>query len=147
MERAKDYCGRKPNHKGDHRTRKSMEDNRLRLTDRRRGTRLRDDPAARARWNRKYRLSQYGITQKQFDWLLEVQNYDCAMGGEPFTEDSPIYVGHDHGCCPDEKKSCGKCIRGLLCRNCNTALGHIERKLRQAQAYVASPPGKLLPAA
>ena len=33
-----------------------------------------------------------------------------------------IAVDHDHSCCPD-KNTCGKCIRGVLCRRCNTAEG------------------------
>jgi hypothetical protein len=82
-----------------------------------------------------------------FDRLLEAQGHACAMGGEPFTEDSMIFVDHDHACCPKEKSSCGSCVRGLLCLSCNTALGHIERKGDLARAYLAAPPGRLLSAA
>jgi hypothetical protein len=32
------------------------------------------------------------------------------------------HVDHDHTCCPG-KKSCGKCIRGFLCRACNSFIG------------------------
>jgi hypothetical protein len=115
--------------------------------ERRAGTRGSEDKATRAQWHKAYRLKRYNITQKQFDWLLEAQQYACAMGGEPFTEGSAICIDHDHACCPDEKRSCGKCIRGLLCLDCNTTLGKIERKLKMAQAYMAAPPGKMLPAA
>jgi hypothetical protein len=59
---------------------------------------------------------------------------------QPFTDDSVICVDHDHSCCPAEKQSCGKCIRGLLCLDCNTTLGKIERKLDMAQVYLAAPP-------
>jgi hypothetical protein len=58
------------------------------------------------------------------------------MGGEPFTEASVICVDHDHACCPDSMKSCGKCVRGLLCSGCNRALGIVERKGEQAQRYL-----------
>jgi len=143
MERAKEYCGRKPNHRGDHRRRSSLTDSRPRKTARRIGVRV-PDKRLRAK---AYRLSRYGITQKQFDRLLEVQDYACGMCFEPFPEDSVICVDHDHAHCPDEKRSCGKCIRGLLCLDCNTTLGKIERKLKMAQAYMAAPPGKMLPAA
>lgn len=34
-------------------------------------------------------------------------------------------VDHDHGCCSGDK-SCGTCVRGLLCTACNVSLGHIE---------------------
>jgi hypothetical protein len=54
-----------------------------------------------------------------------------------------LCVDHDQACCPDEKRSCGNCIRGLLCLAGNTALGHIERKLGLAQAYLAAPPAKV----
>lgn len=148
MPRRQAPCARILGHKGDCRTAEALADPRSRKTARRKGVRARararPDPEARRRWVRKHKLTRYGLTQQQFDWLLEVQQNACAMGGEPFTENSQIFVDHDHACCPGEKMSCGKCVRGLLCLSCNTALGQIERKAGLARAYLAAPPGRLL---
>lgn len=38
-----------------------------------------------------------------------------------------LAVDHDHRCCPG-KKSCGRCIRKLLCLSCNIAVGIIEKR-------------------
>jgi hypothetical protein len=143
MPRARDYCARKPDHQAECRTAKALEDHREAKTERRRGTRGADDLATRQRWRKTHRLRRYGLTQQAFDHLLEVQAYACGMCGDPFLENTPIYIDHDHNCCPAERKSCGNCVRGLLCLSCNAALGHIEKKLGLAQAYLAAPPAKI----
>lgn len=72
--------------------------------------------------------------------LLEIQGYACAMCYEPFEAGQPIFIDHDHACCPGEKRSCGRCVRGLLDLSCNTALGVIERKYAMARAYLDNLP-------
>jgi hypothetical protein len=101
------------------------------------------DPAAKRRWNQAHKLVRYGLTREQFGRLLVIQQNACAMCHIGFEEDQPIFIDHDHACCPDEKSSCGKCVRGLLCLSCNTALGLIERKYELARAYLDSPPVQL----
>jgi hypothetical protein len=143
MPRAQTTCGRKPLHNGDCRKAETLREHRQRLTDRRRGQ-IRSTPEARARWARKHKLKRYGLTQALFDALLEQQGHACAMCRESFADGQPIFIDHDHACCPDEKSSRGKCVRGLLCLGCNTALGHIERKYDMARAYLDSPPWQLV---
>ncbi len=61
---------------------------------------------------------KYGLTYQQYqDLLLQ----GCGVCGA--TE--LLHVDHDHECCPG-KNSCGKCIRGALCRRHNMALGAFE---------------------
>jgi hypothetical protein len=144
MPRKQASCARIIGHKGDCRTAEALAGQQGPADRPPEGSQVRDDPEARRRWGRKHKLTRYGLTQKQFDWLLEVQQYACAMGGEAFTESTQIFVDHDHACCPGERQSCGRCVRGLLCLSCNTALGQIERKAGLARAYLAAPPGRLL---
>jgi hypothetical protein len=86
------------------------------------------------------KLKRYGLTQETFDRLLEKQGYACGMCHEPFGEEQPVFIDHDHtlGCHPGEKQACDKCRRGLLCLRCNTALGYIERHGELARAYLGS---------
>jgi hypothetical protein len=47
---------------------------------------------------------------------------------------SPLVVDHDHACCAAGKRSCGSCVRGLICRGCNSAAGHVYDSPRVARA-------------
>ena len=100
----------------------------------------RESPESRKKSNRKYRISSYGLTQEMFDLLLEEQQNACGMCHEPFEERQLIHVDHDHACCQRKNRSCGRCIRGLLCHTCNIALGYIERRYAMARTYLDSPP-------
>src|SRR5579863_1692222 len=85
------------------------------------------NPAHRER-QRWYQIRyQHGLTKEQFFELLAAQGNGCAIcrrpepGGQGFW-----HVDHVHACCPTSngrKKSCGRCVRGLLCAPCNMALG------------------------
>lgn len=80
------------------------------------------DELARRRFER--RLARYNLTEFQFFAFLEVQQWRCACGDELTVED--LHIDHDHKCCSRKNRSCGKCVRGLLCQNCNIALGNLK---------------------
>lgn len=84
----------------------------------------------------------YGLTPEQYDELLEAQGGACALSGCPATAEDQgqlLSVDHDHACCPGWR-SCGACVRGLLCWSCNALLGHAHddpELLRGAIAYLS----------
>lgn len=49
-----------------------------------------------------------------------------------------LHIDHSHDCC-DKKASCGKCLRGLLCWECNHQLGRLEELLKQADKVTPNP--------
>ena len=69
---------------------------------------------------------QYHMSREQYEALLAKQNGGCAICGGQNADHRKLAVDHDHNCCPGEKRSCGKCIRGLLCSRCNHCLGHAK---------------------
>lgn len=90
------------------------------------------NPERRKLTSRKCELNtKYRMTLNQYDTMLADQDGRClicnrvetslANGGEV----RRLTVDHDHACCPG-KRSCGKCIRGLLCNRCNHAIGKLE---------------------
>ena len=136
MPRKQTHCARTPNHGGPCATPESMQRARHRQAEWERVNGKRQYPATKRRFNQVYKLFRYGLTQDGFDSLLERQGYACGMCRQPFGDQQTICIDHDHNCCLDEKRSCGKCVRGLLCLSCNTALGQIERKYALAKAYL-----------
>lgn len=70
---------------------------------------------------------RYGITPEEYDALLAEQGGGCAICDRtPEENGRRLAIDHDHACCPDRRRTCGQCIRGLLCTPCNNRLGVIE---------------------
>ncbi len=84
---------------------------------------------ARRQKRRRSQMYKYGITVERYDEMLAAQHGVCAICGKPpsgkGTSGQSLHVDHDHSCCPGTK-SCGECVRGLLCSNCNMAVGLLK---------------------
>lgn len=84
-------------------------------------------------------LRRMGITAADYDRLLAEQGGRCAICGATEEDNGrALCVDHDHRCCP-KNRSCGECVRGLLCDGCNTGIGYMEdtpARLRNAADYL-----------
>jgi hypothetical protein len=60
----------------------------------------------------------YNLTYEQYDAM---HNRGCEACGSK----EELCVDHDHSCCNGEF-SCGKCVRGMLCKGCNVAEGWLN---------------------
>lgn len=70
-------------------------------------------------------LKNYGLTRDDYVDMEKSQHGVCKICGEAEKHRNRLSVDHDHSCCSGIK-SCGKCIRGLLCSNCNRVLGQVK---------------------
>jgi hypothetical protein len=85
---------------------------------------------------RKHRLMRlFGITESQFDSMLDSQNGVCAICKRPERARScngvsirRLNVDHDH--------NTGR-IRGLLCNACNTVLGKVGDSIEVLQSAIS----------
>lgn len=70
----------------------------------------------------------------------EMAKDGCEICGKKGLPHKQLHVDHDHKCCPVPRypngatkyhKTCGKCVRGILCDRCNGNVGLYEKgKLR-----------------
>lgn len=82
-------------------------------------------PSPKKKWESTTQML-YGITSVELAEMKERQGYRCLICGKHESDcHQSLSVDHDHKCCPG-KKSCGKCIRGLLCQSCNSMLGQAK---------------------
>jgi hypothetical protein len=90
--------------------------------------RWRSDPAFRASKQAQRRLRKYGLTTERYERMVAEQNGLCAVCKlEPLRG---LCIDHDHRT---------KEVRGLLCDNCNSAIGFFaddSRRMRVAGDYV-----------
>lgn len=79
---------------------------------------------------RKYKLSK--------DQMISLFYSVCAICKRPERQNRNLSVDHDHECCPEEM-TCGDCVRGFLCSNCNRGLGlfgDVADFLKSAERYL-----------
>ena len=77
--------------------------------------RIATDPEALKRWTRNKGIKRYGIQPTDYHRLVSEQGGVCAICRKKQKKD--LCIDHDH--------STGR-VRGLLCNNCNWALGHLQ---------------------
>ena len=85
---------------------------------------------------------KYKITLEIYNKVLDEQNGVCAICKGTWSK--VLVVDHDHDCCPDEK-TCGKCLRALLCGSCNAGLGwfkHNAEIMQSAIQYIETVKGR-----
>ncbi|MER6397989.1 endonuclease domain-containing protein [Kitasatospora sp. NPDC059973] len=101
---------------------------------------------------------RHKLTLARVNAILRAQDDTCPLchrlGGDSSMEGpSWWHIDHDHRCCPGQS-SCGRCVRGLLCRNCNVrglawyeALPGELRTWDHGNSYLADPPARRAEAA
>ena len=90
--------------------------------------------------SRRQNLRQYGLDEAAYSELGDT----CRICGavEPGYGRKNFFIDHDHACCPPSpgrKRSCGECVRGLLCGDCNFGLSKFKddpKLLRKAADYI-----------
>ena len=116
--------------------------------------RMRDKRNAYRKLSKARSLCEHGASSARYEFAREMKKYStsvewyrdklieqsglCAMcnhlNHSGRGELHRLQVDHDHSCCDLKTKSCGECLRGLLCETCNMNLSYLEKFL--AQYYV-----------
>jgi hypothetical protein len=94
----------------------------------------------------RYVEKTYSITEPQYQAILREQGGVCYLCQRAKGNGKKrLSVDHDHACCPGPI-SCGRCVRGLLCKPCNRdVLGHLRDEVdafRRGIEYLTNPPAR-----
>ena len=98
---------------------------------------IKNNPGKRSKQNPNRKFRRHGLTEEKYLELYEKHNGKCHA----CKEREGTNIDHDHSCC-NKARSCGKCVRGLLCSQCNTALGLLnddEEKIKNLIKYLKQP--------
>jgi hypothetical protein len=78
----------------------------------------------------RYVEREFNLPEGWYRRQLDAQGGACAICRVPASRlVKRLVVDHDHACCPGKSKSCGKCVRSLLCGQCNIALGALKDRV------------------
>lgn len=100
------------------------------------------NPEIRRQIDRRQKFKKMGVSQEWYAAQYAKQGGLCAICQSPETRVHngtlcDLSIDHDHSCCPGTGKSCGKCVRGLLCSLCNSGLGYFKDDLPTFQRIVS----------
>lgn len=68
---------------------------------------------------------RYKMSIAEYNAILMRQGGCAICHKSPIEDKRAFHVDHDHNCCSGVK-TCGKCVRGILCHSCNVTLAAIE---------------------
>lgn len=75
----------------------------------------------------------YKLSSVQLQMLYDLGCWICGR-----KED--LHIDHDHSCCDrnitGKKQTCGKCVRGCLCKSCNFGLGFFGDDVKLLQRAI-----------
>jgi hypothetical protein len=94
-----------------------------------------------------YVSRQYGVPKGLYLALWTAQGGVCAWCERATGATKRLAVDHDHRCCPTTPLQCGgRCVRGLLCGDCNQFMGWRMRDdpaaCRRGGVYLERPPAQ-----
>src|SRR3990167_3756726 len=112
------------------------------------------DPKAPDKMNRwcrtchkeQMRYRRYKVDDVQLQQMLQEQDHRCGICQRCFEPDDATCVDHDHRCCSGEI-SCGACVRGIVHRACNRAIGLLgdsEEAFQNAIHYLRRSPVRMM---
>lgn len=99
-----------------------------------RQNRFERDPEGQAEGERRrYLKYMFNITPEQYDVMYADQEGHCGICGKA-SLGRRLAVDHDRRCCSG-RRSCGDCVRGLLCGSCNPKTGFFEIYENEIQTW------------
>lgn len=82
---------------------------------------------------------RHGMSRDERNAMLARQDGRCLSCHEPIgvMKDGRIagHIDHDHSCCA-RANGCKKCVRGILCHGCNTALGMLDESVEKMKNLI-----------
>lgn len=85
--------------------------------------RLEKDPE----YNRRWLLKKYGLSKSDFNKMMLAQNNSCWICSITFKTNSDAKIDHCHNT---------NIVRGLLCSNCNTAIGLVKENIKTLRIMI-----------
>jgi hypothetical protein len=89
--------------------------------------------AAKNKMNSVYQNNwiRHRISEERYNQLLNLHNGKCHSCKDKMA----VSIDHDHNCC-NQARSCGQCVRGVLCNQCNSALGLLQENKKKIQGLL-----------